>query len=304
MASVRGLLPGAPEIKPEHLGSLQTLEQVVAFLQGGNAEVTAAAGVAAAAQASVTAESSQTLPATDAVSRALLAVVAEKTGYPVEMLNLDMGMDSDLGIDSIKRVEIMAALRTQLPGSPEIKPEQLGSLQTLQQVVEFLSGPSAATQKPAASPPVAEAAPDDQPKAAPAIAPAAAQPATGVLRQIVKPADLPRVDAEEISLPRGALVWLTDDGSLLSSRIEGRLRARGLVVLRGDIAQKGFGNGGALPAALVIVSPAGGCKEGFLKQAFRLMARSSRRFRASTAPLASASPAPNTMPSAAAWPDW
>ena len=65
--------------------------------------------------------------------------MAEKTGYPVEMLNLEMGLDSDLGVDSIKRVEIMAALRGLLPAAPEIKPEHLGTLQTLQQVVEFLT---------------------------------------------------------------------------------------------------------------------------------------------------------------------
>ena len=38
------------------------------------------------------------------VESVLLGIVAEKTGYPAEMLNLDMGLDSDLGIDSIKRV--------------------------------------------------------------------------------------------------------------------------------------------------------------------------------------------------------
>ena len=46
-----------------------------------------------------------------AVATAVLAVVSEKTGYPTEMLTLDMGLDSDLGVDSIKRVEIMAACR-------------------------------------------------------------------------------------------------------------------------------------------------------------------------------------------------
>ncbi|MEA3465142.1 MAG: beta-ketoacyl synthase N-terminal-like domain-containing protein, partial [Thermodesulfobacteriota bacterium] len=43
------------------------------------------------------------------VSGALLEVVAEKTGYPQEMLELDMSLDADLGIDSIKRVEILSA---------------------------------------------------------------------------------------------------------------------------------------------------------------------------------------------------
>ena len=38
-------------------------------------------------------------------------IIAEKTGYPREMLELDMALDADLGIDSIKRVEILSALR-------------------------------------------------------------------------------------------------------------------------------------------------------------------------------------------------
>ncbi|MGZ5952372.1 MAG: acyltransferase domain-containing protein, partial [Isosphaeraceae bacterium] len=50
-------------------------------------------------------------PATPApavvVAEVLLQIVAEKTGYPVEMLELDMQLDDDLGIDSIKRVEIL-----------------------------------------------------------------------------------------------------------------------------------------------------------------------------------------------------
>ena len=33
----------------------------------------------------------------------------------MEMLDLDMGLESDLGIDSIKRVEILSALQERLP---------------------------------------------------------------------------------------------------------------------------------------------------------------------------------------------
>ena len=42
-------------------------------------------------------------------------MIAEKTGYPTEMLELDMALDADLGIDSIKRVEILSALQERLP---------------------------------------------------------------------------------------------------------------------------------------------------------------------------------------------
>ena len=40
----------------------------------------------------------------------LLAVVSERTGYPPDMLALDADLEADLGIDSIKRVEIAGTL--------------------------------------------------------------------------------------------------------------------------------------------------------------------------------------------------
>jgi hypothetical protein len=45
------------------------------------------------------------------VMETLLQIVSDRTGYPVDMLGLDMNMEADLGIDSIKRVEITAELQ-------------------------------------------------------------------------------------------------------------------------------------------------------------------------------------------------
>jgi acyl carrier protein len=41
----------------------------------------------------------------------LLAAVSERTGYPVEMLELDLPLEAGLGIDSIKTVEIFSHLK-------------------------------------------------------------------------------------------------------------------------------------------------------------------------------------------------
>ncbi|MHC5719517.1 MAG: phosphopantetheine-binding protein, partial [Nostoc sp.] len=49
----------------------------------------------------------------------LLAITSDKTGYPVEMLEMDMDMEADLGIDSIKRVEILGALQEMYPNLPK-----------------------------------------------------------------------------------------------------------------------------------------------------------------------------------------
>ena len=49
------------------------------------------------------------------LTRMLLDLVSERTGYPTEMLGLDQDLEADLGIDSIKRVEIVGAFQNQLP---------------------------------------------------------------------------------------------------------------------------------------------------------------------------------------------
>jgi acyl transferase domain-containing protein/NAD(P)H-dependent flavin oxidoreductase YrpB (nitropropane dioxygenase family)/NADP-dependent 3-hydroxy acid dehydrogenase YdfG len=51
----------------------------------------------------------------DQLSDMLLAIVEEKTGYPRDMVGLDKSLESDLGIDSIKRIEIVGAMLQTLP---------------------------------------------------------------------------------------------------------------------------------------------------------------------------------------------
>lgn len=69
---------------------------------------------------------------------ALLEVVSEKTGYPTAMLELEMDMEADLGIDSIKRVEILGAMQELFPDLPSVTPEDIGELRTLGQIVEYM----------------------------------------------------------------------------------------------------------------------------------------------------------------------
>jgi NAD(P)-dependent dehydrogenase (short-subunit alcohol dehydrogenase family) len=72
----------------------------------------------------------------DDVKTAVLAVVAEVTGYDVAMLDLDMELEADLGIDTVKQATVLANLAERL------KFEQLGTLRlseypTLRRIVEF-----------------------------------------------------------------------------------------------------------------------------------------------------------------------
>lgn len=68
----------------------------------------------------------------------LLEIVSQKTGYPKEMLDLNLDMEADLGIDSIKRIEILGTFSGQHGLTLDQNMEQVAGLKTLQQVIDFL----------------------------------------------------------------------------------------------------------------------------------------------------------------------
>jgi len=77
------------------------------------------------------------------VTATLLSIVSERTGYPLEMLDLDLDLEADLSIDSIKRVEILGAVAERLRGhagdAPQELPEDLVAVKTLRAIVEGLT---------------------------------------------------------------------------------------------------------------------------------------------------------------------
>ena len=47
----------------------------------------------------------------DEVTDRVLALVAEQTGYPPDLLDLDLDLEADLGIDTVKQAEVFATIR-------------------------------------------------------------------------------------------------------------------------------------------------------------------------------------------------
>ncbi|WP_211215434.1 SDR family NAD(P)-dependent oxidoreductase, partial [Actinoalloteichus spitiensis] len=90
------------------------------------------------------------------IEELLLAVVAETTGYPVEVLGLDMELDADLGVDSIKKVEMFSALRDRVGELPQEDVASWARLRTLREVAERLAtggdGSTAPPAEPAPTP--------------------------------------------------------------------------------------------------------------------------------------------------------
>ncbi|ABN60943.1 type I polyketide synthase [Shewanella baltica] len=141
LGTVQDELPGLPELNPEDLAECRTLGEIVDYM---NSKLPVVSAVAVAPAANVEATPAQ-VPANNGLSaekvqQTMMSVVADKTGYPTEMLELSMDMEADLGIDSIKRVEILGTVQDELPGLPELNPEDLAECRTLGEIVSYMQG--------------------------------------------------------------------------------------------------------------------------------------------------------------------
>ena len=252
-----------PEANPEQLGELRTLGQIVEYLQSQASKVlpvepeitpNTSAEIETIESESIESESvesndvkpvvenqalntSTPLTAIDveAISQTLLDVVSEKTGYPAEMLELDMDMEADLGIDSIKRVEILGALQEMSPDLPEANPEQLGELRTLGQIVEYLQQQTVTTEKKEfQNQPFNEQLDLDH----------------NIPRCLVKLKALPDPDSLDFTLPDKHIVLLTDDGSLTTSKLAQSLTERDWKVVVLSFPQSLIAEQASLPKAV------------------------------------------------------
>ncbi|MEV6823358.1 SDR family oxidoreductase [Amycolatopsis sp. NPDC051102] len=176
-------------------------------------------------------------PAPADLESVLLAVVADKTGYPVEMLNGEMDLEADLGIDSIKRVEVLSALRQQVDGLPEVEAARLGTLRSLREiadvfgevVAEGAAATTPAVPAPAPAPSVAlEPPPGETPTVPGRAAPPPGRPDRLPLVRLIRravPAPLPGLRAPGLSADP---VTITADGGGVAEALAAELVGRGI----------------------------------------------------------------------------
>ncbi|MEE8170568.1 MAG: acyltransferase domain-containing protein, partial [Phycisphaerae bacterium] len=107
----------------------------------------------------------------------LVGIVSERTGYPPEMLDLDLDLEADFGIDSIKRVEILGALQKNDAlsgnGAADGQMEELSKLKTLNAIADWIIARAGEAHVSA------EIAGDDDAPSVAGTAPATAADATG-----------------------------------------------------------------------------------------------------------------------------
>jgi len=156
----------------------------------------------------------------EAVRQALLEIVSEKTGYPAEMIELDVDMETDLGIDSIKRVEILGAMQTRFPELPKADPAALTELRSLNQILKHLASTVPAEEQPAEAPVKIEAS-------------------SGLVRGVVALKYLPAPDHLDMVFPKERTCILMDGGTDLAPALVEALTGQGIKVVVLKLAVSG-----------------------------------------------------------------
>jgi hypothetical protein len=183
-----------------------------------------------------------------AITERLLEIVRQRTGYPLETLGLDLDVEADLGIDSIKRVEILGKLRDEFPtlrgvsDSAEVM-DDLAQARTLRAIVDRMAATAAIPASQPSFPSLTQGGPEgiEPPREGPGgvEAPGTAHGAPGptvngpvepgprALRRVLEivAAPLPR---QRLGLMAGGRLLVTDDGRGVAEALTHRLQAAGV----------------------------------------------------------------------------
>jgi acyl carrier protein len=147
LGAMQERFPELPKADAAALAEMRTLAQITEYMSSTSVPAETKSEISNASSAVDALEIVPTRQAEitpisldiDGIKQSLLDVVSEKTGYPTEMLELTMDMEADLGIDSIKRVEILGAMQEKYPDLPKADATTLAEMHTLQQIIESFS---------------------------------------------------------------------------------------------------------------------------------------------------------------------
>jgi acyl transferase domain-containing protein/NAD(P)H-dependent flavin oxidoreductase YrpB (nitropropane dioxygenase family)/NAD(P)-dependent dehydrogenase (short-subunit alcohol dehydrogenase family) len=232
-------LPAQPAVAPDAPATSQSTFTAPAQVLPAPVEPISAATVTATAKpataATQPADGSPSLSAAEIEAR-ILALVSDRTGYPADMLGLDADLEGDLGIDSIKRVEIAGTFRQSLPEADReaIDIEQLTESRTLRAVIDTLA---ASLQTPATSANGAPPGDDDAVQERPRPFEQGPAEEERIGRFVVHAASAPAITATAGLATAGAIV-IVGDGCGVGGELAGVLAGQGhQVVTLSDEAQ-------------------------------------------------------------------
>jgi len=239
-------MPALPSISPDIIGTLKTLGQIAQYMDSSLADnASIRSEVQNKNNASFLSEAKHSAPShieKKNIEETLLEVVSRLTGYPVETLGLDMDIEADLGIDSIKRVEILSTLEENMPDLPSISPDVIGTLKTLGQIAEYLKNEAkeAVSSNNLSSESLNLTASEIQPadNKSDSISENESFLLSGNIdRKVVSVVEKKFHQGERISVPGGSKIFITDDRTGLSQAIVDEFELLGIntVLISSDI---------------------------------------------------------------------
>jgi len=261
-SSLEGQLTNIQSVSPEIMGSLKTLRQIAEYLAGtslnnepqglNQTEIEPEDKSQKNKIQQNKSPENKNSPSQDnihEIENNLLETVSHLTGYPREMLGLDMDIESDLGIDSIKRVEIFSSLEGQLTNIQSVSPEIMGSLKTLRQIAEYLAG-APLNNEPQTSTINTQINTIASPKRAaenelPEIN------TSDISRRVVSIVEKPYKRGNRLDIPHGRKVFVTDDNSGLSKAITEELKSQNIDAVH--ISKEALMNKKDLPKAAGLI---------------------------------------------------
>ncbi|MGI9100891.1 MAG: SDR family NAD(P)-dependent oxidoreductase [Terriglobales bacterium] len=216
-----------PRDENRKLRDYPTLAHVIRFVYEKRPDLIAV--TVPAAPASVPSPATTQSAADDEVKERVLAIVAEKTGYPKDMLDLDLDLEADLGIDTVKQAEMFAAIRAaySIPRDENLK---LRDFPTLAHVIKFARDRRQATTAAAAT--TVETRPETAPRARPLLATFDA--ADRIPRRVPTPALRPPLamcKSTGVRLERGRRIVVMPDEGGVARALADRLHKEGIDVL-------------------------------------------------------------------------
>ena len=271
LSTLEEKMPDLPSVSPEIIGTLKTLGQIAEYMASS---MTGDAAIQSEVQnrekKSSFSEINDLQPSHSEkkkLERIMLEVVSELTGYPIETLGLDMDIEADLGIDSIKRVEILSTLEEKMPDLPSVSPEIIGTLKTLGQIAEHLknSAEGVASSNDTGPALIMPVAGNEVSKNAPVFL------SENIDRNVISVVDKPFHKGEKLSITNNRKIFITDDKTGLSQAIADELGLLGIntVLISPDILK--YKEKLPEPAGLVIVqNPEAGSNNPDLIDAFSL----------------------------------
>eukprot|EP01105_Mastigella_eilhardi_P020876 TRINITY_DN500_c0_g1_i6.p1 TRINITY_DN500_c0_g1~~TRINITY_DN500_c0_g1_i6.p1 ORF type:complete len:4763 (+),score=1014.87 TRINITY_DN500_c0_g1_i6:363-14651(+) len=137
------------------LAAARTVRDVICAITSGNAQASASTATKEPTNAAAAVKSTVSLPP-DRASALVLETLSKATGYETDLIEPDMDLEQELGIDSIKRVEILSQVQAKIGAT--VATEGLTAARTVQDVIKAVSAAGnaaadmAATRPPPSAP--------------------------------------------------------------------------------------------------------------------------------------------------------